>query len=73
MEIGCKALWILHVEKNISLAALRGNSNIASETVTRYKMKLRHEAAALLVLLRIREYLDCSICDVYDAVNADEV
>ena len=54
------------VEKEISQATLRKDLNIATGTMTKLR---KNEEAALSVLLRICEYLNCNIGDICDAVN----
>ena len=68
MKISYKKLWILLIEKNISPVALRKDLNIATGTMTKMR---RNEEVALSVLLRICEYLDCSIGDICDAVKSE--
>ena len=69
MEISYKKLWILLSEKNISPATMRKELNIATGTMTTMRPT---EDAALSVLLRICEYLDCNIGDICDAVKVDK-
>ena len=69
MKISYKKLWILLIEKEISPATLRKDLNIATGTMTKMR---KNEEVALSVLLRICEYLDCNIGDIFDAVRADE-
>lgn len=56
------------VEKEISAATLRKDLNIATGTMTKMR---RNEEAALPVLIRICEYLDCNIGDICDAIRTD--
>ena len=69
MRVSYKKLWILLIEKEISPATLRKDLSIATGTMT----KMRHnEEAALSVLLRICDYLDCNIGDICDAVRQED-
>ena len=68
MKISYKKLWILLIEKDISIAKLRKDLNIATGTMTKLR---RNEEVALSVLLRICDYLDCNIGDVCDAVRIE--
>ena len=68
MRMSYKKLWLMLVEKEISLATLRKDLNIATGTMTKLR---RNEEVALSVLLRICEYLDCNIGDICDAIKTD--
>lgn len=68
MRMSYKKLWLILVEKEISQATLRKDLNIATGTMTKLR---RNEEVALSVLLRICEYLDCSIGGICDAVRID--
>lgn len=68
MRISYKKLWIMLIEKDISPATLRKDLNIATGTMTKLR---KNEEVAMSVLLRICDYLDCSIGDICDAVRAD--
>ena len=68
MRMSYKKLWLMLVEKEISQATLRKDSNIATGTMTKLR---RNEEVALSVLLRICEYLDCNIGDICDAIKTD--
>ena len=70
MRMSHKKLWLMLIEKEISQAALRKDLNIATGTMTKLR---RNEEVALSILLRIREYLDCNIGDICDAVNAKDM
>ena len=62
MRMSYKILWLMFVEKEISQATLRKDLNIVTGTMTKLR---RNEEVALSVLLRICEYLDCNIADIY--------
>lgn len=66
MYISYKKLWILLIEKNISMVQFRRDLSIATGTMTKLR---RDEEVALSVLLRICKYLDCNIGDICDAVK----
>ena len=66
MKISYKRLWVLLAEKEVSAATLRKDLNIATGTMTKMR---RNEEVALSVLLRICDYLNCNIGDIYDAVH----
>ena len=66
MKISYKKLWILLIEKEISVVKLRKDLNIATGTMTKLR---KNEEVALSVLLRICEYLDCNIGDICDAIQ----
>lgn len=68
MKISYKKLWILLIEKEISVVKLRKDLNIATGTMTKLR---KNEEVALSVLLRICEYLDCNIGDICDAIQID--
>ena len=68
MKISYKKLWILLIEKEISVVKLRKDLNIATGTMTKLR---KNEEVALSVLLRICEYLDCNIGDICDARQID--
>jgi DNA-binding Xre family transcriptional regulator len=64
--INYKKLWIMLVERDISVATLRKDLMIAPGTMTKLR---RNEEVALSILLRICEYLNCNIGDICDAVR----
>jgi len=66
--INYKKLWILLVERDISVATLRKDLMIAPGTMTKLR---RNEEVALSILLRICEYLNCNIGDICDAVRVE--
>lgn len=68
MDISYKKLWIILIERDISPADLRKDLNIATGTMTKLR---RNEEVALSVLLRICEYLNCSIGDICDVVSKE--
>ena len=68
LKISYKKLWVLLIEKDISLATFRKDLNIATGTMTKMR---RNEEVALSVLLRICEYFDCNIGDICDAVKIE--
>ena len=68
MKVSYKKLWILLIEKEISVVKLRKDLNIATGTMTKLR---KNEEVALSVLLRICEYLDCNIGDICDAIQID--
>lgn len=68
MKISYKKLWILLIEKDISPATLRKDLSIATGTMTKMR---KNEEVAISVLLRIREYINCNIGDICDAVRTD--
>ena len=69
LRISYKKLWILLIEKGISPATLRKDLNIATGTMTKLR---KNEEVAISVLLRICDYLDCNIGDIFDAVKVNE-
>ena len=68
VKISYKKLWIRLIEKDISPATMRRDLSIATGTMTKLR---RNEEVALSVLLRICEYLDCSIGDICDTIRID--
>lgn len=68
MIINYKKLWIMLVERDISVATLRKDLMIAPGTMTKLR---RNEEVALSILLRICEYLNCNIGDICDAVRVE--
>ena len=69
MQVSYKKLWIRLIEKDISPVVLRRDLNIATGTMTKLR---KNEEVAISILLRICEYLDCSIGDICDAVDVAE-
>ena len=69
MRISYKKLWIMLIEKDISVATFRKDLMIAPGTMTKLR---RNEEVALSILLRICEYLNCNIGDICDSVHADK-
>lgn len=69
MKISYKKLWILLIEKEISVVKLRKDLNIATGTMTKLR---KNEEVAMSVLLRICEYLDCNIGDICDVVYKEK-
>ena len=67
--ISYKKLWILLIDKDISQSDMRKELNIATGTMTKLR---KNEEVAISILLRICEYLDCSIGDICDAVDVAE-
>ena len=67
--INYKKLWILLIEKNITLVKLREDLKISIGTMTKLR---KNEEVALSVLLRICSNLDCSIGDICDAIKKEE-
>ena len=65
MKISYKKLWSRLIENDISPATLRKDLNIATGTMTKLR---KNEEVALSVLLRICEYLDCTLGDICDAI-----
>lgn len=68
LTISYRKLWLLLVEKDISVADLRKTLGIATGTMTKLR---KNEEVAMSVLLRICEYLDCNIGDVCDFVKTN--
>lgn len=66
--INYKKLWIMLVERDISVATLRKDLMIAPGTMTKLR---RNEEVALSILLRICDYLNCNIGDICDAVRVE--
>jgi putative transcriptional regulator len=69
VKISYKKLWILLICKDISIATLRKELNIACGTMTKMR---KNEEVALSILLRICEFLDCDIGDICEAIRIDE-
>ena len=70
MRISYKKLWILLINKGISQASFRKDLNIATGTMTKLR---RDEEVALSVLLRICEYFNCDIGDIWEAIKDDNL
>ena len=66
MDISYKKLWVLLIEKDITRAQMRRDLKIATGTMSKLN---KGEEVALSVLLRICEYLDCNIGDIYSVVK----
>lgn len=68
VKISYKKLWIMLIEKEITVATLRKDLMIAPGTMTKLR---RNEEVALSILIRICEYLDCNIGDICDVIKVE--
>ena len=69
MRISYRKLWVKLAEKEIPQVTLRKDLNIATGTMTKLR---KNEEVALSVLIRICEYLDCTIGDICETVKQTE-
>ena len=58
LTVSYKKLFLLLIEKNISVAQLRQSTGLSSCTFTKLR---RNEPVTITVLLKIAEILDCDI------------
>lgn len=65
MKIGCKKLWVMLIQRDITKVQLRTDVGISAGTVSKFN---KGEEVVLSVLLRICDYLNCDIGDVCEAV-----
>lgn len=68
VKISYKKLWIMLIEKDISVATLRKDLMIAPGTMSKLR---RNEEVALSILIRICEYLNCNIGDICDVIKIE--
>ena len=66
MKISYKKLWMLLIQKDITKVQLRRDLGIAPGAMSKLS---KGEEAAMSVLLRICEYLDCDIGDICEVVR----
>ena len=66
MKISYKKLWMLLIQKDITKVQLRKDLGIAPGTMSKLN---KGEEVAMSVLLRICEYPDCDIGDIYEVVR----
>lgn len=67
MKISYKKLWVMLIQKDISKVQLRTDVGISAGTISKLN---KGEDVAVSVLLRICDYLNCDIGDIYEAVRA---
>ena len=67
MKISYKKLWMLLIQRDITKVRMKRDLGLAAGTMSKLN---KGEDVALSVLLRIREYLDCDIGDICEAVRA---
>lgn len=66
MKISYKKLWVMLIQRDITKVQLRTDVGISAGTMSKLN---KGEDVALSVLLRICDYLDCDIGDIYQAVR----
>lgn len=69
MKISYKKLWVMLIEKEISKATLRKETELSPGTMSKLN---KNEDVALSVLLRICDFLNCDIGDICEAVRTDK-
>lgn len=69
LNVSYKKLWKLLVDKNMSKADLRKETELASATMTKMR---RDQPVNLTVLLKIAEILNCDISDICEFVSEKE-
>ena len=70
MKICYKKLWMLLLQKDISKVMLRRNLSIAPGTMSKLN---KGKEVALSVSLRICEYLNCDIGDIFEVIHSNKV
>lgn len=65
MRISYKKLWLLLLERDISIATLRTDLKLATGTMVKLN---KVEEVALSVLMRICQYLRCDIGDICSVI-----
>ena len=66
MKISYKKLWMLLIQKDITKVRMKRDLGLAAGTMSKLN---KGEDVALSVLLRICDYLDCDIGDIWQAVR----
>ena len=66
MKISYKKLWVMLIQREITKVQLRADVGISAGTMSKLN---KGEDVALSVLLRICDYLNCDIGDIYEAVR----
>ena len=66
MEISYKKLWVMLIQKDITKSQLRTDIGLSAGTMSKLN---KGEEVALSVLLRICDYLECDIGDIFAAVR----
>ena len=69
MQISCKKLWLLLLERDISKVTLRTDLKLASGTMAKLS---KGEEVALSILMRICQYLHCDIGDICSVILEDK-
>ena len=69
MKLNYKKLWILLLDRDITKAQMRKDVGIAPATMSKLN---KGEEVALLVLLRICEYLNCDIGDICETIRVGD-
>ena len=68
MGISYKKLWVLLIDRDIKKSSFRKELNLSSGTWTKLN---KGEEVSLSILLRICDYLNCDIGDIFEAVRTD--
>ena len=66
MGISYKKLWVLLIDRDIKKSSFRKELNLSSGTWIKLN---KGEEVSLSILLRICDYLNCDIGDIYEAVR----
>ena len=69
MKISYKKLWVMLIEREITKAIFRKETELSPGTMSKLN---KNEEVALSVLLRICEYLNCDIGDICEAIHTDK-
>ena len=64
MGISYKKLWVMLIQKDITKSQLRTDIGLSAGTMSKLN---KGEEVALSVLLRICDYLECDIGDIFAA------
>ena len=62
MAVSYKKLWKLLIDKKMSQADFRKEVKLAPNTLTKMR---KDEEVSMSILLKIANYLDCDISDIY--------
>mgnify|MGYP002550034242 FL=1 len=69
MKISYKKLWVMLIQRDITKVQLRTDVGISAGTMSKLN---KGEDVALSVLLRICDYLNCDIGDIFEYIPDDE-
>ena len=70
MKVSYKKLWVMLVEREISMAELRKQAGLSSATFTKLR---KNQEVTLAVMLKIADVLNCNAGDMMDFIKDDVV